>query len=657
MLTSLIELFERVGPKHISRCVNSNKTLLEFIIEKTKYVDTKNLSEKIFIVLNTYHTLPNCYCGNSLKFISIVKGYTVYCSVKCASNSQKTRLSFENKIKSRKNEQIKIINDKRKTTCVEKYGVDNVSKSFDIKNKKKKSYIAKYGVDSPLKSVEVKEKVKKTCIEKYGVDSPLKSQIIRNKIEKTWINNGFLNPMLQYETVEKMKNTNIEKYGGIGFQYDRDRLNSVDLIITREKIKKTCIEKYGVRSPFESSEIQNKIKKTNLEKYGAENQFCLTDIKYKIIKSNLEKYGVGNPSKNQDIILKIKNKQHEVFFNRIVKKVDNIVTPMFDLKNYKGVDRCNEYYWQCNVCSNHFYDHIDDGHFPRCLNCNPIQVGISNMEKDLFFLIPDTDKIQSDRTILNGKELDIYIPSKKIAIEFNGIYWHSELNGKDKNYHLNKTIQCSEKGIQLIHVFESEWNQKREIVISIINAKLGIFEKRIYAKHCIVRELNNKEKNDFLNNNHLQGNDRSSVYLGLFFADELVSIMTFGYAQDNKKHTYEMHRFCTKIGYQIIGGVSKLWSYFVKTYNPKYVITYADRRYSDGTLYEKIGFKKIGISKPNYFYFKNGSTLANRLQFQKHKLKDKLEKFDDGLTEWENMQLNGYDRIWDCGDYVFSWSN
>ena len=153
---------------------------------------------------------------------------------------------------------------------------------------------------------------------------------------------------------------------------------------------------------------------------------------------------------------------------------------------------------------------------------------------------------------------------------------------------------------------------------------MGIFEKRIYARNCIVKSIPSEIKNEFLDKNHLQGNDKSCICLGLFYDDELVSIMTFGNSRYNKNYQYEMHRFCTKIGYQIIGGASKLWSYFVKNHNPKSVITYADRRYSDGTFYSKIGFKKIGISKPNYFYFKNTINLLSRLNFQKNKLSVKL---------------------------------
>ncbi len=483
-----------------------------------------------------------------------------------------------------------------------KYGVDNASQSEVIKQKKKSTTFKNYGVTHNSQSELIKQQKKSTTFKNYGVTVPLKSSEILNKV------------------------------------------------------KKTNIKNYGVDSPIKNKVVMDKVKNTNIQNYGVDNPQKNTDIRVKTERTNLHRYGGITPMSCLEIKEKNQNSFKKSFFSKKIESLSSIVLPKFKISEYNGTD--HYYNWQCVVCNNVFESHLRDGRIPRCYDCYPSnKKGFSKCEIDIFNLIKASDKIQSDRVILQGKELDIYIPSKKIAIEFNGIYWHSELNGKDKNYHLNKTTQCSEKGIQLIHVFESEWNQKRDIVESIINSKLGLFKTRIYAKHCIVRELINKEKNDFLNNNHLQGNDRSSVYLGLFFADELVSIMTFGYAQDNKKHTYEMHRFCTKIGYQIIGGVSKLWSYFVKTYNPKSVITYADRRYSDGTLYEKIGFKKIGISKPNYFYFKNGSTLANRLQFQKHKLKDKLEKFDDGLTEWENMQLNGYDRIWDCGDYVFSWSN
>jgi hypothetical protein len=155
---------------------------------------------------------------------------------------------------------------------------------------------------------------------------------------------------------------------------------------------------------------------------------------------------------------------------------------------------------------------------------------------------------------------------------------------------------------------------------------------------------------------HIQGKDKSSIKLGLFYQNELVSVMTFGKSRYNKKYQYEMYRFCNKKEHQIVGGAGKLWMYFVRTFNPVSVVTYADRRYSNGKLYENLGFITVGVSSPNYFYFKKGTILLmSRIQFQKHKLKNMLKIFDSNMTEWENMQNNGYDRIWDCGNYVFEW--
>jgi len=356
----------------------------------------------------------------------------------------------------------------------------------------------------------------------------------------------------------------------------------------------------------------------------------------------------------------IKNKKN---IHRNEKKIASLfnlkhIKPMFGMITYKGADQGLKYEFECNRCFMKFKSRISNGHIPICPKCDYKHFnGNSNMENELIQYISKNNKIEtSNRTILNGKELDIVIPDKKIAIEFNGIYWHSELNGKNRQYHLDKTIQCAKKDIQLIHIFESEWIEKKNIVLSVLNAKLGSFCNVIFARKCVIREILSKTKNKFLIENHLQGQDKSSIRLGLFYDDELVAVMTFGKSRYNKKYQYEMHRFCNKLNHRIIGGASKLWSYFIRKYQPNTVITYADRRYSVGSLYEKIGFKKINESQPNYFYLERGkSTLISRIKFQKHKLKNELTIFDESLTEWENMQVNGYDRIWDCGNYVFGW--
>ena len=285
-----------------------------------------------------------------------------------------------------------------------------------------------------------------------------------------------------------------------------------------------------------------------------------------------------------------------------------------------------------------------------------VKKDISAYRDDVFDSIKLNDKIKFDTTVLkNNEQLDLFMPSKKIAVDFDGVYTNSELNVKGKHYHLGRTKQCSSSGVQLLHIFETEWVEKNAIVKSIINAKLGVFEKRIFARKCDVRQLESSVKNSFLDKNHLQGSDKSSIKLGLFFNNELVSVMTFGVSRYNKKYQYEIHRFCNKLNHQIIGGASKLLNAFHKSHNPTSIITYSDMRYSDGKFYEKLGFTKTGVSNPNYFYFKNSLKLMSRVQFQKHKLHEKLDIFDESLTEWDNMKINGYDRIWDCGNIIYVW--
>lgn len=260
------------------------------------------------------------------------------------------------------------------------------------------------------------------------------------------------------------------------------------------------------------------------------------------------------------------------------------------------------------------------------------------------------------RKIISPYELDFYIPEKKIAIEFDGIFWHSELNGgKDKNYHLKKTEMCEKKGIQLIHIFENEWVRKNDIVKSRIKNLLGVYDKTIYARKCLIKEITNSEAKIFLEDNHLQGSVNSLVNLGLFFNNELVSLMTFRKPRMTEKYEWELMRFCNRIEHHIIGGASKLLKHFERNYSPKSLISYADRRWSIGTLYRKLGFILDHISKPNYWYFKtnNRLLLENRMKYQKSKQKNLIDNFDSQATEVVNMRNNGFDRIFDCGNLVF----
>jgi hypothetical protein len=248
-----------------------------------------------------------------------------------------------------------------------------------------------------------------------------------------------------------------------------------------------------------------------------------------------------------------------------------------------------------------------------------------------------------------------------IAIEYNGLLSHSFGKSKisyynkfdiNKKYHLNKTNECESINIQLFHIFEDEFlnKDKREIWFSMINDKLKL-NGRIYARECEIRNVNFSDSKKFMNSNHLQGHTNSTINIGLYYQNELVSLMTF---RKHKKYHWEIARFSTLKGYNIIGGASKLLKYFEINYKPKSLLSFANRRWSIGNVYKKLGFKFIKNTNPNYFYFKeNENILYKREKFQKHKLNDLLNVYNPSISEIENMINNNYRIIFDSGNMKF----
>jgi hypothetical protein len=293
----------------------------------------------------------------------------------------------------------------------------------------------------------------------------------------------------------------------------------------------------------------------------------------------------------------------------------------------------------------------------RCPSCAGT---LSKIEESLREYVESlgVECLLNKRNIIpSGLELDIYIPKHSLAIELNGLYFHSENSGgKSRDYHLLKTKECEKLGIQLFHIFEDEWNDKQTLWKSIIKNKLKLNTNKVFARKCIVKELSLAESSKFLNKNHLQGYGVCKYRYGLFFNEELLSVITMCKSRFDKSLEYEISRFATKIEHTVVGGFSKLLSFFIKTHNPKSIVTYADRRISMGGVYKKFGMIEMSPSAPNYTYFKKREGLRfSRMQFQKHKLATKFENFDPNKTEWDNMIINGYDRVWDCGNRKFIW--
>lgn len=262
--------------------------------------------------------------------------------------------------------------------------------------------------------------------------------------------------------------------------------------------------------------------------------------------------------------------------------------------------------------------------------------------------------IENDRSLIGPKELDIYIPTKNLAIEYNGVYWHSEPN-VGKTYHLEKTKECMEKGVQLLHIFSNEWERKKNIWKSMIRHRLGGSEP-VYARILSIGKLSNNQAKDFYDENHLYGHCHCKYHYALFWNGDIMAVMSFSKSRFSTKYEYELVRFANRLNFRVVGGAQRLLRAFLRDNNVDTIGSYCDLRYSTGKLYEKLGFNYIHTTRPNYGYIVNGE-IESRYRYQKDKLKIKLPNFDPRLSEVKNMINHGYYRIFDCGNMLFIYNN
>jgi len=483
-----------------------------------------------------------------------------------------------------------------------------------------------------------REKYVNTCLKKYGVE----------------------NTMLVKEVREKSKKTNLEKYGVE---------NYVQSIEFKEKLKSSNLEKYGVEHYQQSDDFKEKSKQTNLEKYGVEHHTKTDEYKEKMRILNLEKYGVDHHTKTDEYKEKYKEYlKSDDFLNtreKIKQSKRNSIIEMY--KNYNddyefisinGQELCLKCL-KCNrefIISKQLYYLRTKANSVCCTFCSPKNgSNISKGEKEVLEYIKSIyDGDIYENFVIDNYEIDIYLPSLGFGIEYNGLYWHSEFN-KPKNYHLDKKNFFKSKSISIFNIWEDDWMYKTDILKSMISNKIGKTEYKIYARKCKISPVSNSEYKKFLEDNHLQGYVPSKVKIGLFYNNELVSLITFGglrksLGQNSIEGYWELLRFCNKIGYSVIGGTSKLMKHFINEYSPKQIISYCDNSRSDGNLYRKIGFEYAGETPINYYWCKK-YIKHSRFSFRK----DVLVKngSDPNKTEVEIMHDMKYYRVYDCGSIKF----
>lgn len=472
----------------------------------------------------------------------------------------------------------------------------------------------------------------------------------RTTFNKNWIEGyrKYCSPKCsqsEESTKEKRRKTTLEKWGV-------DNVAKLDEIKNRQEI--TNLNKWGTKSTFQNKEVREKWRANVHRKYGVEHVFQLKKVKDKSKITTFEKWGTEHFVQS-DFYKKV---LEDIGFSNILR--EHHIMRHFQKYSQIGLkfigisDRVLKLEGECGHVFEIHYDSLKrriENNYQFCTVCNPLNSGQSQEEKIITQWLNEIgiETVEKDRSF--GIELDILISSHNIAIEYNGLYWHSELF-KNSQYHLNKTKICNDNGIRLIHIWEDDWLFRRDIVKSIILNSLGYSKNKIYARKCNIRTITSKEKDDFLDQNHIQGKSVSGVNLGLEYQGELVSVMTFGKRNINSKQEYELVRFCNKKYTVVVGSASKIFKRFIKNWGCNYIISYADVSHFTGDLYLKLGFQLSHRSKPNYWWVVGGIRY-HRFTYNKKRLVK--EGADPSKTEVSIMYDKGNFRIFGCGQdkYIF----
>lgn len=474
--------------------------------------------------------------------------------------------------------------------------------------KSKKTNLSKYGVDNPMKFDEFKTKVKNTNLEKWGVENYTQTE----------------------EYKKEMISKNREKWGVDWYQQSDD---------FKKKSTVKYLERWGVEHHMKNSESVDNIKKINKEKWGVENYTQTQEY-----KKRMKEYYNSPDFKDNISKQKIKRKQKEIqYYSNYNRKYK-----LISIKNEILELNCTDCLKDFNINKQLYYLRNKNSQI-CCTICNKTDSkNISYMEKELLNFIKE---VYVDEVIENYKdkyEIDVYLPGLNIGFEFNGLWYHSE-NFKNKTYHRDKSTFFKNKNINIINIWEDDWVYKKDILKSMIFYKINKIGSKIGARKCYIKLVDNDVCREFLNDNHLQGYVSSSIKIGLFYSNELVSLMTLGKSR-NKSNEIEILRFCNKKNITIIGGFTRLLKYFFDNYNFEKLITYADISHSNGDLYLNNGFEFEKTTDVGYYWCKNGLKY-NRFNFRKSKLIK--QGYDSDKTEVEIMHERGYYRLYNCGNYKF----
>jgi very-short-patch-repair endonuclease/endogenous inhibitor of DNA gyrase (YacG/DUF329 family) len=592
MLDKLTKLIEGSDARQFARLLLNQIEVKTYVDDHTKLWSTENASETIYCLVNDVVT-TKCPCGKKALFNSYTKGYRKFCSAKCP-----------NKGSAHSKKMVEVWSDQDRldsmvatwqNTIQDRYGVTNVMDDPQIRARVFATNNERYGADMPFQSEAVRDRAKATLLERIGVETPFESAEIRARAEASFIeNHGVPNKM----------------------QIARAAFN----------------EQHGVTNAYQAQFVKDGIKATMVERYGVEHALQNADILSKMQEKYYSVHGVRNP--------------FQLHLNRELYEIIQNKEQFTDLITGSSVVEITEKY-ECSI------DLIYDYHDRYGLDILKKRIR-SRYEEEIADILSEigVNFERNNQRLIRPLELDFYLPDHNLAIEFNGLYWHSEINGnKNKSYHAEKTNQCLEHGVQLLTIFEDEWLNRKDIIVRHISHLCGKSNRRVGArKTTIVESDNSKEVREFLEANHIQGSTFSfSKAWWAIHEDERVAVFVVRQHDDGS----EITRYCTKGDASFPGLFTKFISHVKKTTEITKLMTIADLRWSCGDVYLKSGFELVDFIEPDYFYTDCKKSREHKFNFRKDRIASKYGLVTEGKTERELTTELGLDRIWDCGKLKF----
>jgi len=593
MLNDITKLLASIpNSKGYGRAIKAKPEMFKAVVSHQQTIGAKTIAETLYCI---YHAvLPaKCPCGDDAVFNTFVKGYRKYCSLTCPSKGKDHSQTLKG-VWETTNSYSNMVSNVR-NTCLKKYGVDWSSKADSVKDRVKQSNQQKYGVNYPMFDETIKHQIKQTTLKNHGVEYPFQSEAIRQRAKESFVkNHGYTNDMAIARKA---------------FSDQNNDLNPFQVNVIQSKIKSTLIDKYGVDHPMKSLVFLTKSQNTLFKNHGRNNPAHINhnDQAYALLmdmeslKKELETNSLTSISEKYKINKEVLYSYHDRYGFTILKRETK-----------------------------------------------------SRYEEEISSIL-DNLQIQYKRNytqLCYPRHVDFFIPSHDIAIEFNGLYWHSEKSGsKMPDYHATKTKQCMDRGVQLLTIFEDEWVSKHQIIVNHIKHLCGKTNSVVGArKISISNEKYTPELKEFVDQYHIQGklDAVSQSYVGRHDG-KIVAVLLLKKVSGT---TYDIARFCTDMANSYPGLFSKFLKYITTTLEITKFTTIADLRWSKGDVYLKTGFTIEKNLLPDYQYT-DYITREHKFNYRKEIIKKKYNVDITGKTEKQLMFELKFDRIWDCGKIKF----